>query len=149
MPSGLRTLYHGSAIYHLLLTARAPRELALKLDPWPGDPAQGEILLIGEFRFHSEAVHAPSPPWRAGTSEAWREELHSFRWLTDLAALGNEHAWEAARAWTADWLAHFDIYEREAWRADVIGDRLFAWLEYFDRLAADETLRAPLLRSIA
>jgi uncharacterized heparinase superfamily protein len=149
MPSGLRALYHGSAIYHLLLLGRAPRELALKLDSWPGDSARGEVLLAGEFRFHSEAVHAPSPPWRAGTSEAWREELHSFRWLSDLAALGNEHAWEAARAWTADWLTHFDVYEREAWRADVIGDRLFAWLEYFDRLAVDETLRAALLRSIA
>ena len=78
MPSGLRALYHGSALYHLSLTGRAPRELALKLDPWPGDPAKGEALLAGEFRFRSEAVRAPSPPWRAGTGEEWRADLHSF-----------------------------------------------------------------------
>jgi uncharacterized heparinase superfamily protein len=149
MRPGLRALYHGSAIYHLSLTGRAPRELALKLDPWPGDPAQGEALLAGEFRFRNETVHAPSPPWRAGTDEEWRADLHAFHWLGDLAALGSEAAWDAARRWTSDWLQQFDIYDRPAWRADVIGHRLFAWLEYFDRLAADETLRAALLKSLA
>jgi len=149
MNPGLRALYHGSAIYHLLLTGRSPRELALKLDPWPGDAVQGEALLAGEFRFESEAVRAPSPPWRAGTSEEWRADLQRFQWLGDLAALGSEAAWEAARRWTAEWLQQFDIYDRLAWRADVIGDRLFAWLEYFDRLAVDEALRAAMLKSLA
>ncbi len=149
MGQGLRALYHGSAIYHLILTGRAPRELALRLDPWPGDAVQGEALLGGEFRFQSEAVRAPSPPWRAGTSEEWRADLQRFQWLGDLAALGSETAWEAARRWTAEWLQQFDIYDRLAWRADVIGDRLFAWLEYFDRLAIDDTLRAAMLNSIA
>ena len=79
MNPGLRALYHGSAIYHLLLTGRSPRELALKLDPWPGDAVQGEALLAGEFRFESEAVRAPSPPWRAGTSEEWRADLQRFK----------------------------------------------------------------------
>ncbi|HVA14983.1 MAG TPA: heparinase II/III family protein [Stellaceae bacterium] len=149
MRPGLRALYHGSAIYHLSLSARAPRELALKLDPWPGDPAQGEALLAGEFRFQSEAVRAPSPPWRAGTSEAWRAQLHGFHWLADLAALGSEPAWETARRWTADWIAHFDIYDRLAWRADIIGDRLFAWLEHFDRLSVDVALGQAMRRSLA
>jgi uncharacterized heparinase superfamily protein len=149
MRPGLRALYHGSAIYHLSLAGRSPRELALKLDPWPGDAVQGEALLAGEFRFQSEAVRAPSPPWRAGTSEEWCADLQRFQWLSDLAALGSEAAWEAARRWTAEWLQQFDIYDRLAWRADVIGDRLFAWLEYFDRLAADETLRAAMLKSLA
>jgi uncharacterized heparinase superfamily protein len=149
MRPGLRALYHGSAIYHLILTGRAPRELALRLDPWPGDAVQGEALLAGEFRFQSEAVQAPSPPWRAGTSEEWRADLQRFQWLGDLAALGSETGWEAARRWTAEWLQQFDIYDRLAWRADVIGDRLFAWLEYFDRLAVDDTLRAAMLNSIA
>ncbi|HEY1506114.1 MAG TPA: heparinase II/III family protein [Stellaceae bacterium] len=149
MNPGLRALYHGSAIYHLSLGGRAPRELALKLDPWPGDAVQGEALLAGEFRFQSEAVRAPSPPWRAGTSDEWRADLQRFQWLGDLAAIGSEAAWEAARRWTAEWLQQFDIYDRVAWRADVIGDRLFAWLEYFDRLAVDESLRAAMLKSLA
>ena len=149
MGPGLRALYHGSALYHLTLTGRAPRELALKLDPWPGDPARGEALLAGEFRFRNETVHAPSPPWRAGTDEEWRADLHSFSWLGDLAALESEAAWEAARRWTAEWMQQFDVYDRLAWRADVIGDRLFAWLENFDRLAGDEALRAALLKGLA
>ncbi len=51
MSPGLRALYHGSAIYHLLLSGHSPRELAMKLDPWPGDAAQGEALLAGEVLF--------------------------------------------------------------------------------------------------
>jgi uncharacterized heparinase superfamily protein len=149
MNPDLRTLYHSSAIYHLLLAGRSPRELALKLDPWPGDGAQGEALLAGEFCFLSETIRAPTPPWRADTSEEWCADLHRFQWLGDLAALGSEAAWDAARRWTAEWLQQFDIYDRLAWRADVIGDRLFAWLEYFDRLAVDETLRAAMLKGLA
>ncbi|HXR86594.1 MAG TPA: heparinase II/III family protein [Stellaceae bacterium] len=149
MNPGLRALYHGSAIYHLSLAGRAPRELALKLDPWPGDAAQGEALLAGEFQFSRETVRAPSPPWRAGSGEEWGAELHRFQWLGDLAALGNESAWEIARRWTAEWLQQFDIYDKFAWRADVIGDRLFAWLEHFDRLASDEMLRVAMLKSLA
>ena len=149
MNPGLRALYHGSAIYHLSLAGRAPRELALKLDPWPGDAAQGEALLAGEFLFSRETVRAPSPPWRANAGEEWRADLHRFQWLGDLAALGSEAGWNAARRWTAEWLQQFDIYDRLAWRGDVIGDRLFVWLEYFDRLAADDTLRAAMMKSLA
>src|SRR5690348_15274271 len=112
MRTDLRALYHGSAIYHLLLAGRSPRELALKLDPWPGDGARGEALLAGEFRFRNETVRAPSPPWRTDSSEEFRADLQRFDWLGDLAALGSESAWEAARRWTADWLQQFDVYDR-------------------------------------
>ncbi len=145
----LRALYHGSALYHLSLVGRAPRELGLALDPWPGDQARGEALLASEFRFQNESVRAPSPPWQADVGEAWQAALHGFAWLGDLAAVGNDAAWQTARDWTADWLRRFDIYDRLAWRADVMGDRLFSWLEHFGRLAADAVLRDALLQSFA
>lgn len=146
---GLRALYHGSAIYHLSLLGHAPRELSLQLDPWPGDQTQGEALLASEFRFENETVRAPSPPWHANVGEEWRAALHGFQWLGDLAAVGTDAAWQTARRWTADWLQRFEIYDRVAWRADVTGNRLFSWLEYFDRLAAEDELRRALLHSFA
>lgn len=149
MRQELRSLYHGSAIYHLRLIGRAPRELSLKLERWPGDQDQGEALLASEFHFENESVRAPSPPWHANVGEEWRAALHGFRWLADLAAVGSEVAWKTARDWTADWLHRFEIYDRLAWRADVTGDRLFAWLEHFEQLAVDEALRRTLLQSFA
>jgi uncharacterized heparinase superfamily protein len=145
----LRALYHGSAIYHLSLIGRAPRELSLKLEPWPGDQDQGEALLGSEFHFENESIRAPSPPWHANVGEEWRAALHGFQWLADLAAVGSDVAWQTARDWTADWLQRFEIYDRLAWRADVTGDRLFAWLEHFERLAVDAELRQALLQSFA
>lgn len=95
------------------------------------------------------SVQAPSPPWHANVSEEWRAALHGFQWLADLAATGSDAAWQTARAWTADWLQRFEIYDRLAWRADVMGDRLFAWLEHYPRFAADDALRRALLHSFS
>lgn len=149
MHQRLRALYHGSAIYHLRLLGRTPRDLSLPLEPWPGDPAHGATLLNNEFRFENESVRAPSPPWRAETGDEWRAALHGFQWLSDLAAVGSDAAWQAARGWTLDWIRRFDVYDRLAWRADVTGNRLFAWLEYFGRLGGESELRPALLRSFA
>ena len=117
MSSGLSALYHGSAIYHLRLVGRAPRELLMRLEPWPGDAALGQALLAGEFRFLNETVRAPTPPWRAGASEEWHAALHGFEWLADLAAVGSERGLAERRgAGRAEWLSRFDIYDRLAWR---------------------------------
>jgi uncharacterized heparinase superfamily protein len=145
----LRALYHGSAIYHLSLIGRAPRAITLELEPWPGNQAQGEALLGNEFRFENESLRAPSPPWLADVGADWRAALHGFQWLADLAAVGSDAAWQTARDWTRDWLARFEIYDRLAWRADIMGNRLFAWLEHFNRLASDDALRRALLHGIA
>jgi uncharacterized heparinase superfamily protein len=149
MRQELRSLYHGSALYHLSLMGRPPRELKLELEPWPGDQTLGDMLLRSEFRFENESVQAPSPPWHADVSEEWRAALHGFQWLADLAATSSDAAWQTARAWTMDWLQRFEIYDRLAWRADVMGDRLFAWLEHYPRFAADDALRRALLHSFS
>ncbi|HEX7967859.1 MAG TPA: heparinase II/III family protein, partial [Stellaceae bacterium] len=67
-------------------------------------------------------------------------------------ATGGAAAMEAARHWTADWLDRCDAWDSVAWRADVTGNRLFAWIEHADALAGrreDAALRARLLASIA
>ncbi len=148
-----RSLLYGSAVYHLSLLGRAPSALALRLDePWPGQPGQGTALLSGEFRFAGETVRGTTPPWTAATRPQWRAELHGFAWLADLVAAGGAAAQQAARGWTADWLDRCDAWDRVAWRADVTGNRLFAWIEHADLLVGrreHDALRARLLASTA
>lgn len=152
MMRALSTLLYGSALYHLTLWGRRPRGLALRLpDAWPGDKDVGLALQSGVFRLLGESVESRTPPWRAERPAAWLAELHRFGWLADLAAAEGA---AAARAWTAEWVAQFDIYEPLAWRADVIGDRLFAWLEHFDLIAggdgeAEDAWRRVLIDSFA
>jgi uncharacterized heparinase superfamily protein len=147
-----RSALYGSAIYHLSLWGRTPASLALRLDaPWPGDGARGQALLRGAFGFAGETLQAASPPWTAAVRPPFLAALHGFGWLADLAASGDPAAWRKARDWTADWLEHCDGWDAVAWRADVTGDRLFAWLEHIVPLAerAEETAwRAWLLASM-
>src|SRR6266851_2911503 len=147
-----RSLLYGSAPYHLSLLGRAPAALALRLDqPWPGDPARGTALLAGAFSFAGETMQAAMPPWAAPMPPQWLAGLHGFSWLADLAATGGATAAQAARRWTGDWLARCDAWDAIAWRADVTGDRLFAWIEHMDLLAGaqEATARKRLVASIA
>ena len=131
-----RSVLYGSALYHLSLWGPSPGSLAVALDQaWPGDAARGEALAAGEFRFAGESVSGASPPWTAAMGADFLAELHGFAWLADLAAAGDA-AWARARPWTADWLARCDGWDGIAWRPDVIGTRLVAWITHWAMLAA-------------
>jgi uncharacterized heparinase superfamily protein len=133
----IRTLFYGSALYHLALTRPAPPVLALRLPArWPGDAARGAALLAGRFSFAGDTVESAAPPWDAAPSEDWRTAIHGFSWLADLAAVASVEAVQAARDWTADWIHRFDLYDSFIWRPDIMGDRLFHWLEHLDLVRA-------------
>ena len=132
-----RALFYGSALYHLALSRPAPAALALRLPlRWPGDRERGAALMAGCFSFAGDTVESDLPPWEAAPSAAWRAALHGFSWLADLAALESDGAARVARDWTEDWLRRYAVYDPFAWRAELIGDRLFAWLEHLDLEAA-------------
>ncbi len=151
-----RSVLFGSAPYHLSLWGPAPAAPALRLnDPWPGDAERGAALLAGEFRFAGGTLRAETLPWNAEVLQIAAPlhellaALHSFSWLDDVAACGAAQGWEKATALTADWLDRCDGWDRIAWRADVAGNRLFAWLVHFDRLSDDVAFRRRLMASIA
>ncbi len=146
----LRQLFYGSALYHLALWRPPPRPIDPKLGtPWPGDKARGAALLSGVFSFAGETVQSTTMPWDADRSEGWHAGLHGFEWLADLAAVGGPTAARKAQQATFEWLQRYNIYDPLAWRSDVLGDRLFAWLEHFDFIAAGERDRAALTAAVA
>lgn len=129
----LRDWVYRSALYNLALWGPAPSELYLRLaETWPGDPQRGETLL--------------------GQPPQWTADNHRFGFLADFAALGTEPAVRAAREATADWLDRCDAIEPVSWNAEVLGDRLFAWIAHHDLLAAppqESEFRRALLMSLA
>ncbi len=150
--TSLGKLLYGSPIYGMSLAGRAPGELALvPPDPWPGDAAQGGAILGGEFQFFDETVNAERVAWQAvGTSEAWRVALNGFEWLKDLRAVGGDAARRRARTLIDDWIEHHDNWHELAWRPDVLGRRLYAWLGQHDFFcaSADDAFRKRCFASL-
>jgi uncharacterized heparinase superfamily protein len=135
------------------LWGRPPKGLALGLDErWPGDPRRGQAIVEGSYRFAGETVAGAEPPWDTGLAGAeFQAELHGFSWLADLAAVASEAATEKARALLRTWLERHDRWHPLVWRADVMGERLYAWIAYAELVApeaGDGALRRAFLRSL-
>ncbi len=142
-------LLYATPVYRYTLLSRAPRDLIrVPPDAWPGSADRGAAIVGGEFSFFGESVRGGLWAWRpGGMSEAWLAELHGFDWLRDLRALGGDGARRQARELVGDWLMRQSNWHEVAWRPDVLGSRLFAWLgqhDFFCASADDEYRRSYL-----
>ncbi len=120
-----------------LRMGRVPDAPALPVrDPWPGDPGRGARLLRGELD-HAGAARPLRPGYWTDTSGStvMRGLAHGFSWLRDLRALGTDAARLRARHLVNDWIATPQL-ESLAYRADVMGARITAWLAHYDFFAA-------------
>jgi uncharacterized heparinase superfamily protein len=150
----LRRPLFGSRIYRLWLPSRvagAPGP-AIGGDIWPGNAEQGSRIVQGIFALGGLTVRDPAPLWNpVGATDAWREALHGFDWLRDLRAVGGEAARRAARELIGRWIADCGQWEPLAWRPDIAGRRLAAWMLHYEFLGAagDALFRGRLLLSIA
>ena len=149
----LRPLFH-TRVYDLTLFRRTPKSLRLTPpDPWPGDPGRAEGILGGRFDLGFDRTVASVDPWALEPeSTVFAAALHEFSWLGDLAQLDDkEAARRRARTIIEDWLARHSRWTPLAWRADVTGRRIVAWLTHYDGLLAPsgEIFRRVVLRSLA
>ncbi len=140
--------------YRLTLGGKAEPPGRSPTEPWPGDAQTGAALAAGRFGFgtEQEESRANAPPWRAaGRSEAWRAALNGFDWLRDVRAAGGEAARTAARAAVSDWIEKEAAVAGLAWRAEVLAERIAAWLVHGEFLAAgaDEAFRRRFHASLA
>ena len=148
----LRRLVYGTPLYSLSLIGRGPAVIAVTPpDPWPGDAGQGRALLESEFTFAGESVFGDESLWSPpGVSPVWMEELHGFSWISDLHMVGSDAARLRARALVANWIAHHNRWSPVAWRSDVLGTRIAAWLGRYDFFcaSADELFREKFFTSL-
>jgi uncharacterized heparinase superfamily protein len=127
---------------------RVPDAPALPVrDPWPGDPVRGARLVKGELELGG--MLRPLLPGSWGDTSGpsiLRAAAHGFTWLRDLRALGTDTARLRARALVAEWIATPPA-EPLAYRPDVTGARIAAWLGHYDFFAAsaDDLFRQKLM----
>jgi uncharacterized heparinase superfamily protein len=131
-----------------LRISRIPDAPALPVrDPWPGDPGRGARLLKGELE-QGGAVRILKPgAWNDSSGPAvLRTAVHNFSWLRDLRALGTDAARLRARALVSEWI-NAPPPDPVAYRPDVVGARVAAWLGHYDFFAAtaDDVFRQRLM----
>lgn len=155
--ASVRALYYGSPVYRLMLLGRSPDEVSrAPTDPWPGDAARGRDFADGVWRLAGQTLRfdprADAPEWRPDAAwTGWLEEAHGFSWLRDLRAAAGGSARHAARHAVAGWMADCSRWDRFAWRPDILGRRLVAWIAHVPFLfdGADALFRRRLLQSLA
>lgn len=138
--------------YGVTLRGRGPRELlAQSPDPWPGDAARGQAIVGGRFEFAGEVASGDLAAWGGQTGSSWQEQFHAFEWLRDLRALGGDAAHQRARKLVKDWIVRNETWRRPAWRPDIMGRRVSAWISNYDFFAAgaDAAFRAQVLTALA
>jgi uncharacterized heparinase superfamily protein len=132
----------GSPLYSLTLGHRSPKSFfAVAPDPWPGDPALGQRLVVGEFAaFGVVGTVTPAsddPPWqRSGANPLWLDALNSFGWLRDLRDCGDASSAAVAVRLVDDWTDRQWRWSPDTWKREVLARRIVAWIRHFDWLAA-------------
>ncbi|MBL6650699.1 MAG: hypothetical protein ISP49_03840, partial [Reyranella sp.] len=146
-----------SGLYSLTLGYASPRSFfAVAPDSWPGDPAIGQRLIMGELlaRGSSGAVTPQSddPPWRrAGAPPLWLDALNGFGWLRDLRDSGDPSAAALAVRLVDDWSERESRWSPVTWKRDVLAERMVSWIRHYDWLAtaADPGFPARFVFSLA
>ncbi|MFI5023705.1 MAG: heparinase II/III family protein [Alphaproteobacteria bacterium] len=176
----LERLVFSSALYRALLFGSTPASLLATAEAPAGDARAGGAILAGEWLLAGERLaaedpfkRAPSPSATAslaaasanapgaappaapeealgGASEPILIALHGFRWLADLAAVNSDAARERSRTLIASWIERYGEWSPLAWRADVLGRRLSAWLAFYPFFSStSDAFRRRFLRSTA
>lgn len=142
----LRENLYGTALWRVILRRGGPEEVARQAeDRIPGDARIGDALFTGSYTFQGETLVARTQPmWEPdGLSLAWMEEFHGFLWIRHLRAAGDELASLHARKLIDSWLESYGRWHPLFWRADILGNRVAAWLLHEDFLMkrADDDFR--------
>ena len=96
----------------------------------PANPARGEAILAGRWRFGSTHIETPEghSPWGPEfPTFHFADRIHRFHWLRDLAACGPA-AEARARALVVAWAEAYGKWDDFAWRLGVTADRVINFL---------------------
>ncbi|XDA98628.1 heparinase II/III family protein [Sulfitobacter sp. LCG007] len=97
-----------------------------------GSFARGRQLLAGNFLFAGNLLEsADGALWDLDApNAAYRQEMHGFAWLDDLAAVGDGPARDAAQRWLWQWMERYGRGRGPGWTPDLTGRRLIRWINH-------------------
>jgi uncharacterized heparinase superfamily protein len=116
---------------HARLSTHGRAATGFKSQPEPrsiGSFARGRQLAAGNYQFAGHLIEGlDTLIWDLDMpSQAFEEKLHGFRWLDDLAAVGDGAARVKAQAWLFGWIERYGRGKGTGWTPDLTGRRLIA-----------------------
>lgn len=150
----LTKLGYASPLHRRKIGGRPPLKLlATPSDPIKGDGLAGREIASGKltYRGHSEPVRTLNFA-TVRAPRAWREWVHGFTWLRDLAAASDRKKGAVVAELAVEaWLAAYREYDELAWRGDLIGRRLLYWPLYAPYVLSrgEPTYRSLVLNHLA
>ncbi len=155
MADRLDRLSFASPMHRMRLKGRFPLKLiAIPEDPIPGNAGRGQRLKGGRLFAYGYGQGVAQLRFDARDApHSWRQWLHGWGWLRDLASLGPLSKAEAAQAEALSkrWLARFHEYDEEAWEPAVTGRRILMAVLYAPLVMPghDHIHRSMVLNGIA
>ena len=135
----LYRLIYRNPLYTYTLVGRTPtRLLGTPPELIPGNAAAGQLILAGSLPTAKERwPFADIANIPKNTTTNWQAYLHSFKWLSDLRAVGNNKARLLAREHVTTWLNTYTKWSSLAWQTDILGQRLTNWIVHFGFFARE------------
>ncbi|MBU2962904.1 heparinase II/III family protein [Citreicella sp. C3M06] len=121
--------------FHARLAARARPATGFVSSPEPrstGRFSRGRQLCAGNLLFAGHLIESPGAMiWDLSAPDpAWDAEIHGFRWLDDLAAVGDMRARALAQDWLWGWIDRFGAGHGEGWLPEAAGQRLIRCIHH-------------------
>ena len=152
----LKNAYFGSGLYDLALGKKPAQLERVPVDAWLGEPLRANAMFQGRYVAAGQEIVSPNQaPWALEAGPSWHAYFHSFVWLRDFRAVGGTVARQRARELVQSWLTANRRWSPLAWRPDILGRRLAAWIHHSDfilngaRPDLAETFRVSLGRQVA
>lgn len=94
--------------------------------------ARGRQMIAGNLMFAGHLVAAPDRAlWELDApDDGFLDEIHSFAWLDDLAAVGDAKARALAQDWLWDWIARYGRGAGHGWTPELTGRRVIRWIQH-------------------
>lgn len=147
----IRLVWQKNPLYSLSLRGKGTQNLKLiPSDSWPGSISEGRQIIEGKFVLGSESTLIQHLWYPKHLSNSALAELHSFEWLRNLRAHGENIARRSARQLILNWIDRNQSWQTLAWRPDIVGNRLSNWIGLYDFFcaSADDTFRYQFFKSL-
>ncbi len=144
-----------SPLHRMRLKGRFPLKLlGVPDDPVPGDTARGQRLKGGRlFRDGYGQAMADARLDAADAPSTWKDWVHGWGWLRDLATVTNLSRAEAGHSETLarQWLTRFHDYDETAWAPHLTGRRILMAISHAPLVMPghDHIHRSAVLNGIA
>lgn len=118
----------------------APSFVHLPTQSWPGNFEQAHAF-IRLYQQNKDGLHKNF--W-AHADDNQESRLQTFGWLDDLRLIGDNNSRRLMRSGIFLWIKDHTSYHHDAWRPEVLAQRLTQWLnhfEFFGQSADDAFLR--------